>query len=108
MTTKNTILIFAGGTRHSALHRQPVSAVAGLAQAEGATVTLLELADLDIPLHNADFEAKGTPADVLKLKQIMFDHPAWIICSPEYNGSHTALLKNTIDWASSPVKSDTA
>jgi NAD(P)H-dependent FMN reductase len=79
MTTKNKILIFAGGTRHPSLHRQPVSAVAGVAQAEGATPTLLELADLDIPLYKADFEAKGTPADVLKLKQIRFDHPAWRI-----------------------------
>jgi NAD(P)H-dependent FMN reductase len=42
----------------------------------------------------------------MKLKQIMYAHPAWIICSPEYNGSYTALLKNTIDWVSSPVKSD--
>ncbi|MCL5739668.1 MAG: NAD(P)H-dependent oxidoreductase, partial [Betaproteobacteria bacterium] len=49
-------------------------------------------------------EAQGTPADVLRLKQVLHDHPAWIICSPEYNGSYTALLKNTIDWASSPVQ----
>ncbi len=69
---------------------------------------LIELADFDIPMYNADLEARGTPPDVMKLKQIMYDHPAWIICSPEYNGSYTALLKNTIDWASSPVKSDPA
>ena len=79
-----------------------------LARAARADVTLLELADLDIPMYNADVEANGTPPDVIKLKQLMFDHPAWIICSPEYNGSYTGLLKNTIDWASSPVKSDPA
>jgi NAD(P)H-dependent FMN reductase len=59
-------------------------------------------------MYNADLEAKGTPADVMKLKQLMYEHQAWIICSPEYNGSYTALLKNTIDWVSSPVKSDPA
>ena len=40
----------------------------------------------------------------MRLKQLMFDHPGWIICSPEYNGSYTALIKNTVDWACSPFK----
>ena len=97
-------LIFAGSTRQHSFNRQLAAQAATLARAAGAEVTHLELSTLDIPLYNADLEAQGTPADVIRLKQLMFDHPAWIICSPEYNGSYTALLKNTIDWASSPVK----
>ena len=102
------LLIFAGSTRQHSFNRQLAAAAATLARDAGAEVTHLELASLDIPMYNADLEAQGTPPDVMKLKQLMFEHPAWIICSPEYNGSYTALLKNTIDWVSSPVKSDPA
>ena len=102
------ILVFAGSTRHQSFNRRLAREAAGMARAAGSEATLLELGDLDIPMYNADLEARGTPPDVLRLKQLMLDHPAWIICSPEYNGSYTALLKNTIDWASSPVASDAA
>jgi len=98
------LLIFAGSTRQQSFNRKLAHATAAIARDAGASVTVLELSDFDIPLYNADLEAEGTPADVVRLKQALFDHPAWIICSPEYNGSYTALLKNTIDWASSPVK----
>ena len=108
MSKSPKLLIFAGSTRLASFNRKLAHAAAALARAAGADVTLIELADFDIPMYNADLEAKGTPADVMKLKQLMFEHPAWIICSPEYNGSYTALLKNTIDWASSPVKADPA
>ena len=98
------LLVFAGSTRTQSYNRQLAKAAADLARAAGASVNLLELGDLDIPLYNADLEAQGTPPDVMKLKEVLDEPPAWIICSPEYNGSYTALLKNTIDWASSPVK----
>ena len=102
------LLVFAGNTRQNSFNRLLAASAAAMARDAGAEVSHLELATLDIPLYNADLEARGTPADVMTLKQLMFEHPAWIICSPEYNASYTALLKNTIDWASSPVKGDPA
>jgi NAD(P)H-dependent FMN reductase len=80
--------------------------MADMATSAGAQVTHIELADFDVPMYGADLEAKGTPRDVVRLKEIFYAHPAWLICSPEYNGSYTALLKNTIDWVSSPIKGD--
>ncbi len=102
------LLIFAGSTRQQSYNRRLAAVAAGIARERGAEVTHLELADLDIPLYNADLEARGTPPDVIRFKQLLADHPAWIVCTPEYNGSYPALLKNVIDWASSPVKSDPA
>jgi chromate reductase len=106
MPTPPKLLIFAGSTRLASFNRKLAHAAAALGRTAGAEVTHIELSDFDIPMYNADLEARGTPADVMKLKQIMYEHPAWIICSPEYNGSYTALLKNTIDWVSSPVRGD--
>lgn len=101
-----SLLVFAGSTRQQSFNRRLARVAADLGREAGAQVTLLELGDLDIPLYNADLEARGTPVDVLRLKEVLHAHPAWIICSPEYNGSYTALLKNTIDWVSSPIKAD--
>ena len=100
------ILIFAGSTRQDSYNRKLAKVAASIAEQQGAQPSLLELSDYDIPLYNADLEAQGTPADVIRLKQAMHSHAAWIVCSPEYNGSYPALLKNAIDWASSPVKGD--
>lgn len=100
------LLVFAGSTRQQSFNRRLAAVAAQIGRDAGAAVSHIELADYDVPMYNADLEARGTPADVVRLKQLMYEHPAWIICSPEYNGSYTALLKNTIDWVSSPIKSD--
>ncbi len=106
MNAHTSVLVFAGSTRAASWNRQLATATAHMATAEGAAVTHIELADFDVPMYDADLEARGTPRDVVRLKEIFFAHPAWLICSPEYNGSYTALLKNTIDWVSSPIKGD--
>ena len=100
------VLVFAGSTRIASFNRKLAREVAAMASARGAEVTHLELGDYDIPMYNADLEARGTPPDVMKLKQVFYEHPAWLICTPEYNASYPALLKNTLDWLSSPVKGD--
>ena len=100
------VLVFAGSTRIASFNRKLAREVAALTRAKGAEVTHLELGDYDIPMYNADLEARGTPADVMKLKQLFWEHPAWLVCTPEYNASYPALVKNTLDWLSSPVKTD--
>ncbi|MDB5872342.1 MAG: NADPH-dependent oxidoreductase, partial [Ramlibacter sp.] len=89
------LLIFAGSTRQNSWNRKLAKVTAAMAAASGAEVTHIELGDFDVPMYNADLEARGTPADVMKLKQLGYEHPAWIICTPEYNASYPALLKNT-------------
>lgn len=106
MTNPTPLLVFAGSTRAQSFNRKLATAAAEIGREAGAAVTHIELADFDVPLYNADLEAKGTPRDVVRLKEIFFAHPAWIVCSPEYNGSYTGLMKNTIDWVSSPIKGD--
>jgi chromate reductase len=97
------ILIFAGSTRAHSLNRQLARATARLAQEAGGTPTILELGDLNLPMYSGDTEDNGMPPGVLQLKALMLEHPAWLICSPEYNGSYTPVLKNAIDWASRPI-----
>ena len=103
-TASHSILIFAGSSRINSFNRKLALEAARLVREADCRPTYIELSDLNIPLYNADDEARGTPGDVIRLKEMMYAHSGWIIASPEYNGSYTALLKNTVDWASSPAK----
>jgi chromate reductase, NAD(P)H dehydrogenase (quinone) len=103
-TLEQSILIFAGSSRVNSFNRKLAKEAARLVREADCRPTYIELSDLNIPLYNADLESRGTPGAVIRLKEMMHSHAGWIIASPEYNGSYTALLKNTIDWASSPAK----
>ena len=100
---KPRILIFAGSIRNGSLHRQLAMEAAARLQAAGAEATFADLRDYPMPLYDGDLEAgEGIPPAARAFKELVRQHDAIVIASPEYNGSFTGLLKNTIDWISRP------
>jgi NAD(P)H-dependent FMN reductase len=97
------ILAFAGSARKGSLNKKLVAVAASGAQTAGAKVTIVDLADYPMPIFCEDLESRdGIPETALKLRELMKASDGLIIGSPEYNSSFSALLKNTIDWASRP------
>ncbi len=97
------ILAFAGSARRDSFNKKLVAVAAQQARSLGAEVTLIDLADFPLPLYDGDLEeSAGMPENASKLIDLMVDHDALLISCPEYNGSITPLLKNTIDWISRP------
>ncbi|HZP13342.1 MAG TPA: NADPH-dependent FMN reductase [Nevskiaceae bacterium] len=56
----------------------------------------------DIPLYDGDVEARGTPAAVTRLKEVVAAADGVLMVSPEYNNSVPGTFKNAIDWLSRP------
>ncbi len=95
------ILAFSGSARRDSFNQQLATAAARHAEAAGADVTLVSLRDFPMPLFNQDEEDEhGQPEAATALKALFVDHDGLLIASPEYNGSITPLLKNTLDWLS--------
>ncbi len=53
-----------------------------------------------VPMFHPDVEAQGIPAEAESLRDAVREADAVIIACPEYNGSMTATLKNSIEWLS--------
>ena len=101
------IIAFAGSLRKDSFNKKLVKLAALGAQSNGATVSLIDLKDFPMPLYDGDLEeANGLPENARRLKKLMVESEGFLIASPEYNSSVSAVLKNTIDWVSRPESKD--
>ncbi|MCR8945140.1 NAD(P)H-dependent oxidoreductase [Streptomyces sp. OUCMDZ-4982] len=95
------ILALVGSLRAGSHNRQLAEAAVQLAPA-GVEVSLLEgLAE--VPFYNEDLDVEGAvPATAARLRAAAQEADAFLLFSPEYNGTIPAVLKNAIDWLSRP------
>jgi chromate reductase, NAD(P)H dehydrogenase (quinone) len=101
------ILAFAGSARKDSYNKKLVKIAALGAENTGADVTFIDLADFQMPLFDQDLEQEqGMPDSARAFKNLLIAHDGFLIASPEYNSAFSALLKNTIDWASRKETAD--
>ena len=95
------VLIFAASLRGESLNRKLAELAARVAEQYGATVDLASMRDFDLPLYDGDVEAaNGIPQGAEELRSRLLATDAFVVSSPEYNGSMPGTIKNLIDWTS--------
>lgn len=99
MATFPRILAFSGSARKASLNRLLLAHAVEAVRKAGGEVTLLDLNEYVLPLYHGDLDdAGGLPANAQKLIELITQHDALLVASPEYNSMITPLLKNTLDW----------
>ena len=70
-----------------------------LAQKQGATVEIVDLNKLDLPMYNQDNE-DPYPEAALRLKAKLSAADGILVACPEYNGFPPPVLLNAVTWVS--------
>ena len=91
-------LVFSGSLRGESLNTGLARLAARTIQQQGGVADVATMEDFDCPSYDQDLEnAKTIPAGAAEFRRRLEANDAFIIASPEYNGSMPGLLKNAID-----------
>ena len=102
-----SLVAVSGSLRDGSFNSQLLTVAVDGARAAGATVEVIDLAAFAAPLYDANLEARdGVPEAIRALRARLAPAQGWLLACPEYNGSITPLLKNTLDWCSRPLPDD--
>ena len=101
MESKLRVLVFGASLRGESLNVKLAALAARAAQRSGATVDEVSMRDLDCPSFDGDIaNEQDFPRGAHELRRRISETDAFIVSSPEYNGSMPGMLKNLIDWTS--------
>jgi NAD(P)H-dependent FMN reductase len=95
------VLVFSASLRKDSLNTRLAKLVALVLEKNGGKADIANMNEFDCPPFNQDLVPDGShPAGAEQFKQRLLANDAFIIASPEYNGSMPGNLKNSIDWVS--------
>jgi chromate reductase, NAD(P)H dehydrogenase (quinone) len=95
------ILVFSASLRKESLNTKLIKLAAGVIEKHGGKVDFADMQEFDCPSLNQDLEVNDFhPPGAEEFRKRILANDAFIISSPEYNGSVPGLLKNSIDWVS--------
>ena len=98
------IIVIPGSMRTGSHNVRLAGIIAKQLNELGADAQAITLADYQMPILNQDDEADtGTPEAARKLAALIGEHQGVVLVNPEYNGSFSGLMKNTLDWLSRDV-----
>lgn len=95
-----TVLAITGSLRAGSLNRLLVQAAAGLAPPAMTIEAYPTLRDL--PGYDADLDTDQPLAAVAELRRGIAAADGLLLATPEYNHGMPGVLKNALDWASTP------
>jgi chromate reductase, NAD(P)H dehydrogenase (quinone) len=95
------VLVFSASLRKKSLNTRLARLVVASIQGHDGTVDFADMREFDCPSYDGDLEAaEGLPAGAQAFRTRLEAANAFVIVSPEYNGSMPGVLKNAIDWVS--------
>jgi chromate reductase len=95
------ILIVPGSSRGNSHNIRLAASAHKIYSTLDCEVTRITLGDYPLPIYDGDLETqKGPPENATRLARLFDAHHGIMLITPEYNGSTTPLLKNTLDWVS--------
>ncbi len=97
MSTKQLkILGLAGEYRPTSKSGMLVNAALKVAEASGAEVVFWDLNERPLPLVGE--EGCWSHPNVAAFQELLIECDAFFLCSPEYHGTMSGVMKNTMDW----------
>jgi chromate reductase len=98
---QTSFLVFSATLRSGSYNTKLAKLAAEVIQKHGGQVDFADMEEFDCPTFNQDLEVDNYhPKGAEEFRKRILANDAFIISSPEYNGSMPGFLKNAIDWTS--------